>query len=292
MRLWIAGLAIGLSAGLPARQERTLGFAVAPDVAVRIHNLVGATRVEAWDRDSIHVAATVPPGAGRLYGGGGGAVAKLGVEGPNPGGTVGATLVVRVPRAARVWIKSASAEVRVESVRGEIEVSSVTGDVTVRGDPRVATLETIDGDVDVAGAATVLRVRTGAGRVTLVGPRADLSATTVQGPIRLESGGVLSARLSTVSGAVEVRGGPSAKGRLEIETHDGDVHVTLPDPAASRLDAVSISGKVVTRLGGGERIHGDGVARFTPGAASGGPVGAVTVRSFSGGIRIDSNPER
>jgi DUF4097 and DUF4098 domain-containing protein YvlB len=193
-----------------------------------------------------------------------------------------------------VWVKSGSADVRVESVRGEIEVSSVTGDVTVRGDPRVATLETIDGDVDVVGAATVLRVRTGAGRVTLVGPRADLSASTVQGPIRLDADRVLSARLSTVSGAIEVRGGPSAKGRLEIETHDGDVHVALPDPVAGRFDAVSISGKVVTRLGGGgERIHGDGVARFAVGAGGdAGPGGTVTVRSFSGGIRIDSNPQR
>jgi hypothetical protein len=269
------------------------GFAVAPDVAVRILNLAGHTRIVGWDRDSIDVNARIPPGGGVLYGGGGGGVAKLGIEAPDPALAVGATLVVRVPRNARVWVKSASASVEIQGARGEVEVSSVTGDVTLMGEPRVATLETIDGDVEVQGAATVLRIRTGAGGVRVGGARGELSVSTVQGPIVVAAADLLSARLESVSGRVDVAGPLPAKGRLEIQTHDGDVRVQLPRPVDARFDIESVTGKVITRLfDQPEREYREGVAKFSVGSSGGtGPGRVLAVRSFKGVIRVDSNPK-
>jgi hypothetical protein len=274
-----------------AQTKKELAFSVASDVAVRIHNLVGVTRVSGWDQDSIRVIASIPSHGGRLYGGGSGRMAKLGIEGQDPTLTgPGSLLEVRVPRGARIWIKGAAAKVELQNLGGEIEVSSVTGAVTVEGTPRVSTIETIDGDVSIAGAATVVRARTGAGAVRITGARGDLSVTTIQGPITLESDEILSARLESVSGTIEVRAGVPLDGRIEVETHDGNVGLHLPHPVDARFDLSTVKGQIVTQLNGAPATRlAEQSARFAVGKKAGAGRGAgITVRTFSGEIRVDS----
>ncbi len=286
-------LAAAAAVPLAAQEHRHTGYPVAPDVALRIQNLVGRITVSGWARDSIDVLAAVAPGGGRLYGGGRGRIAKLGLEGQNPGAEAGAELTVRVPREARVWIKSSTAPVELSGLTGEVEVTTVLGSVRLVGAARVATIETIDGDVRIEGPTTVVRVRTGGGKAEIVGARGDLAVTTVQGSITITGAEVLSARAESVSGPVTVRTSVAGGGRLEVQTHDGDVHVTLPAPVDARFDLSSIAGKIVTRLfDRPDRVYPDGAAQFSVGASAGtGRAGLVSVRSFKGTIRIDTNRE-
>ncbi len=274
---------------LGAQTKQSKAFAVAPDVAVRIHNLVGVVRVTGWDRDSIVVVAVIPRGGGSFFGGGGGRFAKMGVEGQDPSlAGPGSELDVRVPRGARVWIKSASARVELTNLGGEVEATSVTGSIELDGAPRVSTLESIDGDVTITGAATVVRIRTGAGAVRVTGARGDVVVSTVQGPITVESDQLLAGRITSVSGRVTVRSGVPPDGVLEVETHDGDVHLVLPATIDARFDLSTVKGVIVAP----PAAPGDRSARFTLGKKAGAGRGAgITVRTFSGGIRIDSNPK-
>ena len=290
-RWWFLGLALGASVPAAAQQPTTSGYRVARDAAIRIQNLVGSITVTGWARDSIDVAVEIAPGGGRFYGGGGGRLAKLGLEGQNPAGKAGARLTVRVPREARVWIKSSTAPVDLADLTGEVEVTTVLGSVRLLGAARVATIETIDGDVRVEGPTTVVRVRTGGGRVEVVGARGDLAVTTVQGGITIRSDQLLSARAESVSGPVVIRTGVAEGGRLEVQTHDGDVHLTLPAPVDARFDLSSIAGRIVTRLfEGPERVYPDGAAQFSVGRSTGASrASLVSVRTFKGTVRIDTN---
>ena len=294
LRLLLVGMVVAVPA--VAERKQTKAFAVAPDVAIRIHNLVGVTRVTrviGWDRDSIAVVAVIPPGGGSFFGGGAGRFAKMGIEGQDPSLTgPGSELDVKVPHGARVWIKSGSAKVELVNVGGEVEVSSITGSVQLEGSPRVATVESIDGDVTIIGAATVVRVRTGAGVVKVTGVRGDISVTTVQGSVTIESDHLLSARIETVSGRVEVRAGISLDGLLEVTTHDGDALLLLPASTDARFDLSTVKGTIATTLAGRPPVPaGERSARFAVGKKAGVGRGAgITVRTFSGGIRIDSNP--
>lgn len=282
-----------LAAPLVGQERRQTGYRVAPDVAVRIMNLVGAVSITGWDRDSIDVVAEIESGGGRFYGGGSGRIAKLGLEGQDPAGLRGARLLVRVPREARVWVKSSTAPVELTGLDGEVEVTTVLGSVRLAGAARVATIETIDGDVRVQGPATVVRIRTGGGNAEVVGVRGDLAVTTVQGRITIVCDQILSARAESVSGRVEVRTTVAPGGRLEIQTHDGDVHVTLPAPADARFDLSSIAGPVITRLfDAPERVYRKGTAQFAVGPGAGtSRSGLVSIRSFKGTIRVDTNPK-
>ncbi len=288
-------LALGLTlltsqAKLAAQERIDRGYRASSDVVLRIFNLAGQTRVTAWDHDSIKVTGTVSPG-GRFFGGGDRTMAKLGVEDPQ-GRQPTATLEVWVPRRARVWVKSGSADVTVSGVSGEVEVMSVTGAVQLEGAPRVATLESIEGNVSVVGAATVLRVRTGGGSVRIDEVRGDVSVVTVAGAITVTSAEVLSARLETASGAVIFRSGVAADGRIEVDTHDGPVDLTLPPSLDGRFDLSAVKGKLMIELPGYRPKRGDDrSAVFATGkrSSAGGGVG-VTVRTFSGQVRIGSNP--
>lgn len=273
--------------------DRLLAIKVDPDVAVRIHNLVGTTRVTGWDRDSIVVVGRIPPRSGRFFGGGGGRGAKLGVEGQDPSLTgPGSDLDVRVPRGARISIKSASADVEVTDLGGEVETSCVTGSIRVSGAPRVATLESIDGDITMTGAATVIRARTGAGAVRITGARGDLAVTTVQGPITIDTDQLLSARVESVSGRVEIRSGVLLDGLLDVSTHDADVQLFLPDPIDARFDLSTVKGAIVTGLPGHRGPAAERTARFSVGKKAGAGRGAgITIRTFSGGIQVHSNPK-
>lgn len=293
MALIVLGLLL-LTGGPAPQRKPAMAIACNPDVAISIRNLVGIIRVTGWDRDSVVAYATIPPRAGSFYGGGRGAGAKLGIEGQDPSLTgPGSELDVRVPRGARVWIKSATATVELTNLGGEVEVTSVTGSITLEGAPRVATVETIDGNVTITGAATVIRTRTGAGSVTIKGARGDMVVSTVQGPITVDSDQLLSARLESVSGKVEVRSGIPPDGVLDLVTHDGDVRLLLPSSTDARFDLSTVKGTIVTALPGrASPAPTERSVRFAVGKKAGVGRGAgITVRTFSGGIRIDSNPD-
>ncbi len=291
--LW-TGLAIALLGAGPAAAQRTTvkGFPVAPDVTLRIQNLVGVTRVTGWDHDSIAVTAVIPAGGGGFYGGGRDRFAKMGIEGQDPSLTgPGSELDVHVPRGARVWVKSGSANVELTGLSAEVEVTSLTGSIRLDGAPRVATLETIDGDLTITGAATVIRARTGSGAVRIRGARADISISTIQGPVVLASDELLSARIETVSGRVEVRAGMQPDGLLEIQAHDGEVFLSMPSAIDARFDLSTLKGILASRVTGqGSIPAGARSARFAVGKKAGAGRGAgITVRTFSGSIQVDSN---
>jgi len=174
-----------------------------------------------------------------------------------------------------------------------VEVSSVTGPVRVEGAPRLVTIDGIDGRIDVVGAATLTRVKSGTGVVHLVGIRGEFTVTTVQGGATVETEEILSGRIETVSGPVEVTGALPVGTRLDLTTHDGDVRVHLADPIDAHFDLATIEGRIVTHLFEKDRVYQDRTAAFSVGPSAGTQRGAaLTVRTFKGSIRVDSNPKR
>ena len=94
----------------------------AADGSVRIVNPAGRIRVIGWDVDTVAVRAR---GAGAFAADGNGSVRKLVVTGR-------ADLEVHLPRGARVWVKSAAADIDVVGVDGTLELNSVSGAIHLR----------------------------------------------------------------------------------------------------------------------------------------------------------------
>jgi len=270
---------------LAAQQKLDRRIPIDADASIRIQNLAGTTRVIGWDRDSIAVFGSVPAGIDFFFGGKG-RLAKLGAERRDESATgPGATLEVRVPRGARVWVKTAEGSISVTGMTGEADLSSVGGSIKVDGVLRVVTAESMEGDVEVNGPSALVRVKTGGGKITLSKSAGDLTANTVSGSLTLMAAMPVTARLETVSGSVIYEGGVDRRGTLEVQTHSGDIELRVPPDIAAEFDVQSIEGGVLPGLLGKGAFGKVPKGRPLLFAAGGG--GAhVTLRSFKGQIRI------
>src|SRR5690606_39500437 len=110
-----------------------------------------------------------PEGGGSLRRGGGRRGVKVVVDGGAKPVVAGTALEVHVPRAARLWVKGATASIAVEGLRGEVEAGTVSGSISVGGAPTLLTAESMEGDIDIAAPAQVTRVRTAGGAITMRG---------------------------------------------------------------------------------------------------------------------------
>ncbi|HRP07230.1 MAG TPA: hypothetical protein PLL69_01965 [Gemmatimonadales bacterium] len=213
---------------LPAQQQ-VRGMPAAPDVAVRFWIPAGRIEVQGWDRDSVDVRSRAAPGT-RLDGGGDRRGVKFALQSQVDTILPSAQLQVRVPRRAKLWIKSTTATVEVTGVHGELEVLQVSGGTTILNGRGVATVESIDGAISVAGMDGTLRIRGGSALANVRGISGTVDISMISGGVSLvagpDPGDDVSGRIETVTGPVEFRGATGG-GRLDISTHEGAVTLSL-----------------------------------------------------------------
>lgn len=274
--------AVGTVSGQTRVEERRW---VPPDASIRIHNLVGSTRVIGWDRDTIAVSGTLAPGSGRLYLAAGRAGAKLGVELPANENQAGPShLEIRVPARARVWVKSASAEIEVSDVTGSLDLNSVSGRIRARGKPRDIIVESMDGTVEIAAAAPWVRVKTASGSVTLRGGTGDLVASTVSGTIRVEGGPFQRGRFESVVGDIHFEGRLDPAGSFHFESHSGEIELRLAEAVAAEFEVTSFDGEIENGLSRATPRPGRDLRSKELSFSLGSGGAYVTVRNFKGRV--------
>jgi DUF4097 and DUF4098 domain-containing protein YvlB len=258
---------------------------LAPDGAIRVYNLYGSVRVVGWSRDSVAVTGTTSLGE-RFFIGSGDRSMKVGVESDEAHTVRGSHLVLHVPERARVWVKTASAEIEVRDVRGGLDLSSVGASIRVFGSPRELNAETMDGQIAVTGMPAWLRAKTANGGITFQGTSEDVALSSVSGPLLVDAGAIARGRFETVTGNIEFRGSFDPRGSVTFETHSGAVDLRVPSDVAAEFDVTTIRGTI-----------DNGLSRATPTAASDGrgrvlsfatrPGAAqVTIRSFKGPVTL------
>ena len=251
------------------------------DGSVRIVDPAGRIRVIGWDVDSLAVSGRGP---GRLAAAGTVSVRKLVVTGR-------AELEVHVPRGARVWVKSASADIDVVGVDGTLDLNSVAGAIHVVGTPADVTAETMDGPVELAGGSGRARVKTVSGAILLRGASVDLGASTLSGTIVVRAAGwqrggtgVQRGKFESVTGDVRFDGELGRGGIVELESQSGAIALRVPATTVADFDLVTIAGSITNRLTAATAERG--VLRFSTGAEGAGA--QVTARSFKGNISLDA----
>lgn len=284
MRIRLVVALVLVAAPMAAQQKIDRRIAIAPDASIRITNMAGIIRITGWDVDSIAVAGTITAGSG-FYFGGKGRAAKMGVERKDETlAEPGSTLEVKVPRGARVWVKSGTANIEVTGLRGEVECTSVSGSIRVEGSLKLLIAESMEGNLNASGPIDVLRLKGGAGTITIRGARGDIMASTVGGAIVAMDGAVVRAHLETVSGTIAYDGSVDPRGTLESVTHSGDVTLRLPPDISAEFDLESFDGAIFVGLmskGAEKPFKGKPVGFLTGEGGS-----HIMVRSFKGEIRI------
>jgi hypothetical protein len=255
------------------------------DGSVRITNLVGSVRVAGWDKDSLVIRGTIAKGD-QFFAGGGHNGAKGFVEAADQRNPGPSHLEVFVPRRAKVWIKTATADISVSGVQGQLDLYVVGGTIRVTGNPSELNAEAIDGDIEVNGSPGWLRAKSASGNVTLKGTSRDMTLSSVTGGISVSGGRFERAKLETVAGTVRFVGDVEPAGTLDIDTHSGAVELAFPPKVSADLEIVTIAGAIKNSLSSSRPVAG----RYGRGSelnASIGNGGArVSVRTFKGMITL------
>lgn len=276
---------------LAAQQPVALGRAVAADATIRISIPTGSIRVTAWARDSIAVRGRVDVGAGRALLDGSREAVRLSLEPParNRGGGL-ADLDVAVPAKARLWVTSTSASIEVTAQGGTVVISSAGGRVRLLGTVEEATVESLDGNVELAVVAESARVRTASGTIVARGVIQHLDASSISGPLLIGMEGSISmARLESVSAEIAFKGALVPEGRLQAETHAGNIDLRLPPNLAASWQLISYAGLLDNQLVSPSLIKAGkrGEWRFITGNGQ----ARVEVRTFKGTVRLSARPQ-
>lgn len=282
-------LVLALPQALAAQTRVSRSFPLNSDGSVRIHALVGTVTVRGWDRDSVTVRGTLGEG-NRLHAGGSRTGTKMFVEAENDLRPSASTLEIMVPARAKLWIKTATANVRVASVTGSLDVYVISGTIDISGSPADINAEAIDGTILIRGSPGWIRAKSASGAVSLWGASRDATLSTVSGRITVDGNatprGVFErGRFESVTGDVSFRGAIERGADLRFDSHGGAVDVTLPQRGAD-LELTTISGAIRNEASSARPLTG----RYGRGAELRTTIGdggaAVSVRTFKGAITI------
>ena len=283
-------LTAALLAAMPARAQQPVlrGHAASPDVSIRLVAAVGRVQVVGWARDSMELTGTVPVGTRVEFAAGDGSARGVKAYVELPGERLGreGALVLRVPRGARVWLKTGSADIDVTGVTGGLDLNVVGGAIVVHGNPRELRAESMDGDIMVDGAPAWLRAKTATGNIALLGGGADVGASTISGTIRSRGGSVERMKLESTTGPIFIANVPTRGGTVEIDTHGGGVELELTRQADVELDLATITGTIENDWSRARPTVGREGRGMTLNASAGVNGARVVVRSFKGVIHL------
>ncbi|MEO7360738.1 MAG: DUF4097 family beta strand repeat-containing protein [Gemmatimonadaceae bacterium] len=217
-----------------AQQAVSRGWALNAEGAVKVHGDAGSIRIIGWERDSVTVTGTVAT-ASRFFSGGDRNGVKMGIE-TNSGPSKPSDLVVHVPARARVWVRSASANIDVSTFSGELDISTVGGTVHIRSTPTELRAESMNGTLDVTASPAYLRLKSATGAIRWNGSSDDVGIITVSGRVVVNASTVHRARVESIDGDIRLAAGFAVKSTLEIDTHSGNVTLAVSKGSSATFE--------------------------------------------------------
>ena len=202
---------------------------------------------------------------------------------------VSVNYTVTAPPGTRLTVNSISGSIKVADIKGDLSTNSISGTVRITNGGRIAAAKSISGDVEIIDTQTdgPIEANSISGGVTLRKVSARrIDVGSVSGAIMVQD--VTSDRVAghSISGGVDFSGPLAKGGRYELNSHSGDVRVTLAGSTGFEVDANPFSGNIRSdvplKIGGnddrGRRRSLQGV--FGDGSA------VLSLTSFSGSVTI------
>lgn len=274
------------------QQKVDIRRAAAPDVSVRLSGAFVSLRIIAWPVDSIAITGAVGPGS-RFEGG------SLNREGPVQGmkfyvdGPMDPTVSsnrfeLRVPRGARVWVKTGTADIDCTGVGGGLDLNVIGGSIRVNGKPRELLVESMDGAVHFTGFAEFARVKTATGNIVVAAGGEDLTFTTVSGSIQAANDQQLvqRARFESVTGPITFTGDLPRGADLRFDSHSGAIDLRLGGKSPVEVDVSTMTGTIENSFSQHRPAPGREGRGMELSTSSGMGAARVEVKSFKGNVRL------
>lgn len=201
--------------------------------------------------------------------------------------SVNVDYTVTAPAGTRLTIKSVSGNATVKGINGEVSVDVVSGEIRVTDAGNVSSVTAISGDVQITNASVngSMNVSTVSGTMTLDQIKCRrLSGSVISGEVHAKDIACDNAELKSLSGSVDYTGALAKSGRYDLQTHSGNVHVTVTGSVGFELQASTFSGQV--RLDPPLQLQRSTLTRKSARGTVGDGSAVVTATAFSGDVVI------
>jgi len=249
---------------------------------VSVSNIAGVIRVEAWDRNELHLTGELAEEVEALEITGSESSLQIKVKVPERAKNIGHTqLDLKVPAGASLDAEGVSADVAVKGLRGPVQVESVSGDVRVDVESPKVKASTVSGDVTVrAPASADTRAASVSGDVDVQAARGEVRGESVSGDVRVRAVELKRLDLESVSGDLDIDAELARDADISVETLSGSVTLRLPSAPEGDLEMETFSGELRSAWSPGP---GRGAKEFSQ---EGPGRGRVQLNSFSGDIEL------
>lgn len=198
-----------------------------------------------------------------------------------------------VPIGTEVRASSVSGNIAVRGVAGEVNVNTVSGDVEVRDAGDRVEMHSVSGDIRASKLRGRISANSVSGDLTLDDINGTFAGKTVSGELAA-NGTLTGLDFESVSGEFTFTGDIKGDGSYTVNTHSGDVRLTLPSNVGATLELQTYSGEVrpgfpITLQPGEQPLNRrNHRMRFT--VNGGGP--RISLETFSGDIIIERGAAR
>lgn len=245
----------------------------------------GTVQLIGWDRDSLVVRGRLPASAQLLLSGTDSAGYKLIVDQRDGGSMAASRLVIYMPKASQVALKTVDALSDVSDVGGWFY--AVSGSYHIAGTMRSVDVESMSGDIDLDAATPWARAKTGKGRLVIRGSPEDVDASTIGGTLDVATATILHGRFTAVTGDIHYAATMREHAIFELSTHSGTIDFLLPRDVSARFELSSVEGVIDN---GFAQLHPAASGVHTLQVSLGTGAAAVTVRTFKGTVRLRARP--
>jgi DUF4097 and DUF4098 domain-containing protein YvlB len=277
MTPWLVAVLSTLTLGNQADTTLT----VRQGARLEVSNFSGQVAVSAWSRDAVRVRVRcednteveVEPNAGGIQ------IDSSARRGP-PGWV---EYQISAPAWMPIEISGTTNDVEIDGSKASVKVETVNGGITLRGGEGNIELSSVEGDVAVTGAKGRLKLNAISQGVTASHLAGQADIETVNGDILLDDVQLDALDASSVSGNVWLNGTLKDQGRYQLQSHDGDIQVVMPDQPNARVTVSTYSGELSSDFAVGvNHLNSRENVGFTLG--NGGP--RLDLNSFSGRIQL------
>jgi hypothetical protein len=290
-RRFAAALILLLPLHLGAQQRTEHHLPVTPNASIRVTGSFATIRIVGWERDTLAVTATLPPGT--WVDGNFGETAtpvsgvKMYLAGASESAAPSAVIELRVPMRARVWAKGSTTAIIVSGVTGGLDLNVIGGSIRVTGNPHELNVEAMDGNVTVTGSPDWMRLKTATGDIVVNGGSGDAAVSSISGTISMVGGRYERGKFETVTGPLVFAGDPAPTASLDFNTHSGTIEIYAPK-FQGEIDAATMTGTIENALTSKPAVASrDGRGQEIGIFAGTGP--RYYIRSFKGKILLKSS---
>lgn len=252
LSVWLLLFLLG-SETLSAQNDIYQGsWPASPGVRVSIDLPVGHLRVEGWERSTVSLEGRLGTSleAPQVEADGQKVRLRLAELAPaEPSAedeSATPDLTLRVPVRSRLQVRTFSASVEVRRLEGYVNVQTVGGDIDIAGQPDEVHTRTLRGSQRLDIQSRRLTARGLEGALFLSGAVQAVDASSVSGPMQVDSQLAGEVKLLSTSGRITYSGEILPTGRLTIETTEGDVELQLSAETQALLDLSSQRGRIST----------------------------------------------